>query len=63
MDKVHKHNSINTNTPSSESYRSDSIFRVEVRGEADTSIYTALLPTQRGSCCVIRGYIYACFNL
>jgi hypothetical protein len=23
MDKVHKHNSINTNTPSSESYRSD----------------------------------------
>jgi hypothetical protein len=26
MDKVHKHNLINTNTPSSESYRSDHIF-------------------------------------
>jgi hypothetical protein len=26
MDKVHKHNSINTNTPLSESYRSD--FRI-----------------------------------
>jgi len=28
MDKVHKHNSINANTSSSESYRSDSSFTV-----------------------------------